>query len=127
MFMTRDDLVVLSVDDDAINLMLLKSLLVRSGMVKEVVEAKNGQEAIDILKSRDDIDIVLLDIIMPVMGGMEMLKNVRADTALYQPPIIILTTDETRKVEALELGANEFVTKPVRSDELMEKMKSVVV
>ncbi len=125
--MTRDDLVVLSVDDDAINLMLLKSLLVRSGMVKEVVEAKNGQEAIDILKSRDDIDIVLLDIIMPVMGGMEMLKNVRADTALYQPPIIILTTDETRKVEALELGANEFVTKPVRSDELMEKMKSVVV
>lgn len=125
--MTRDDLVVLSVDDDAINLMLLKSLLMRSGLVKEVVEARNGQDAIDILKSREDIDIVLLDIIMPVMGGVEMLKNVRSDTNLYQPPIIILTTDETRRAEALEIGANEFVTKPVRSDELITKMKSVIV
>jgi len=125
--MTRDDLIVLAVDDDMINLKLLKSLLKKSGIVKEVVEASNGSDAIGVLKARTDIDIVLLDIIMPVMGGIEMLKVVRADNNLYQPPIIVLTTDETRKAEALEVGANEFVTKPIRSDELIRKMKSVIV
>jgi len=125
--MTKNDLIVLAVDDDMINLKLLKSLLKKSGIVKEVVEASNGSDAIGVLKSRTDIDIVLLDIIMPVMGGIEMLKVVRADNNLYQPPIIVLTTDETRKAEALEVGANEFVTKPIRSDELVRKMKSVIV
>jgi putative two-component system response regulator len=97
--MTRTDLNVLAVDDDMINLKLLKSMLLKSGHVKEVVEAKNGSDAIGILKSRDDIDLILLDIIMPVMGGIEMLKVVRADDSLQQLPIIVLTTDETKKGE----------------------------
>lgn len=125
--MTRDNLIVLAVDDDMINLKLLKSMLKKSGKVAEVIEAKNGSDAIGQLKGRDDIDLILLDIIMPIMGGIEMLKVVRADDNLRQLPIIVLTTDETKKSEALEYGANGFLMKPIRSDELIKKIATVIV
>ena len=64
---------------------------------------------------------------MPVMGGIDMLKVVRADDNLLQLPIIVLTTDETKKVEALECGANGFLMKPIRNDDLINKIKTVVV
>lgn len=125
--MTRNDLVVLAVDDDMINLKLLKSMLTKSGKVKEVIEAKNGSDAIGQLKGRDDIDLILLDIIMPIMGGIDMLKVVRADDNLRQLPIIVLTTDETKKVEALECGANGFLMKPIRNEDLLKKIATVIV
>jgi len=125
--MTRTDLVVLAVDDDLINLKLLRSMLMKSGHVKEVIEAKNGSDAIGELKARDDIDLILLDIIMPIMGGIDMLKVVRADDNLRQLPIIVLTTDETKKSDALEYGANGFLMKPIRNDDLMRKMETVIV
>jgi len=125
--MSKDDLIILAVDDDLINLKLLKSMLMKTGNVKEVIEAKNGSDAIGVLKSRDDIDLILLDIIMPIMGGIEMLKVVRADDNLRQLPIIVLTTDETKKSEALEFGANGFLMKPVRKDDLVRKMETVFV
>lgn len=125
--MSKQNLVVLIVDDDLINLKLLKSMLMKSEMVKEVVEARNGAESIDILKSRDDIGLILLDIIMPVMGGIEMLKVVRADDNLRQMPIIVLTTDETKKSEALEFGANDFLMKPIRNGDLIRKITAVLI
>jgi len=125
--MIKTDLTVLAVDDDIINLKLLKSMLLKSGYVKEVIEAKNGSDAIGILKNRDDIDLILLDIIMPIMNGIEMLNVVRADDNLRQVPIVVLTTDETKKAEALECGANSFLMKPIRGDELVQKIKSVIV
>jgi len=125
--MERDDLVVLAVDDDKINLMLLRSLLAKSEIVIEVIEVMNGQEAIRQLKGRDDIDVMLLDIIMPIMGGLETIQVVRADANIKQVPIIVLTTDETKREEALELGANDFLMKPINKTDLIEKMKSVVI
>ena len=118
---------VLAVDDDMINLKLLKSMLMKTGNVAEVVEAGNGSDAIGVLKSRNDIDLILLDIIMPVMNGIEMLKVVRADENLKQLPIIVLTTDETKKGEALEFGANGFLMKPIRADQLKAKIDTVIV
>jgi len=118
---------VLAVDDDMINLKLLKSMLMKTGSVAEVVEAGNGSDAIGVLKSRNDIDLILLDIIMPVMNGIEMLKVVRADENLKQLPIIVLTTDETKKGEALEYGANGFLMKPIRADDLKTKIETVIV
>ena len=125
--MTQKELVVLAVDDDMINLKLLKSMLKKTGFVKEVIEAKNGSDAIGELKGRNDIDLILLDIIMPIMGGIEMLKVVRADDNLRQLPIIVLTTDETKKSEALEFGANGFLMKPIRNEDLLAKMATVIV
>ena len=125
--MERDDLVVLAVDDDKINLMLLRSLLAKSEIVIEVIEVMNGQEAIRQLKGRDDIDVMLLDVIMPIMGGLETIQVVRADANIKQVPIIVLTTDETKREEALELGANDFLMKPINKTDLIQKMKSVVI
>ena len=125
--MLRDDLVILAVDDDMINLKLLKSMLMKSGKIKEVVEAQNGSDAIDKMKARSDIDLVLLDIIMPIMGGIEVLKIVRADDNLKQVLIIVLTTDETKKGDALEFGANGFLMKPIRKDSLIDKILALIV
>lgn len=126
--MAEKKLTVLAVDDDMINLKLLKSMLMKAPQVGEVIEAKNGADAIDVLKARGkDIDIILLDIIMPVMGGLEMLQIVRADENLQQLPIIVLTTDETKKTEALELGANGFLMKPVREREVVSKIEQLIV
>jgi len=125
--MAEQTLKVLAVDDDMINLKLLKSMLIKSPIVSEVVEAKNGADAIDVLKAQSDIDIILLDIIMPVMGGIEMLKIVRADDNLNQLPIIVLTTDETKKGEALEAGANGFLMKPIRESDLVPKIRQLMV
>lgn len=118
---------VLAVDDDFINLKLLKTMLMKSTKVSSVIEAKNGADAIGILKSQNDIDIILLDIIMPVMGGIEMLKVVRADESLRQLPIVVLTTDETKKGEALDCGANGFLMKPVREKDVLEKISELAL
>jgi CheY-like chemotaxis protein len=125
--MDKHNLKVLAVDDDMINLKLLKSMLLKTPNVSEVVEAKNGADAIAILKTEPDIDMILLDIIMPVMGGIEMLKVVRADENLQQLPIIVLTTDETKKTEALEAGANGFLMKPVRERDVTAKIEELFV
>ena len=101
--------------------------LMKTGKVREVVEAKNGADAIGELKNASDFDIVLLDIIMPVMGGIEMLRVLRADENLKQPPVIVLTTDETKKAEALEAGANGFLMKPVREKDLSAKIAQLIV
>lgn len=125
--MSTKQLKVLAVDDDIINLKLLKSMLMKTPNVAQVIEAKNGADAIGILKSQNDIDIILLDIIMPVMGGIEMLKTIRADESLRQLPVIILTTDETKKTEALDCGANGFLMKPVREKDVVTKISQLAL
>jgi putative two-component system response regulator len=125
--MLDNKLKVLAVDDDLINLKLLKVMLMKAPNVYQVVEAKNGADAIGVLKAQDDIDIILLDIIMPVMGGIEMLKAIRADESLRQLPVIILTTDETKKTEALECGANGFLMKPVREKDVIAKISQLTL
>ncbi len=125
--MDTKKLKILAVDDDMINLKLLKSMLMKSANVSAVIEARNGADAIGLLKMQDDIDIILLDIIMPVMGGIEMLKVIRADDSLRQLPVIVLTTDETKKGEALECGANGFLMKPIREKDVLSKIAQLTI
>jgi len=125
--MQQKQLNILAVDDDLINLKLLKSMLMKNEHVRNVIEARNGADAIEILKQNSDIDLILLDIIMPVMGGIEMLRIVRADENLSQLPIIVLTTDETKKAEALESGANGFLMKPIRIHDLNEQIQQLIL
>ena len=119
------DIKVLAVDDDMINLKLLKAMLLKVPNIGEVIEAKNGADALAILKTRKDVDLILLDIIMPVMGGIEVLKVIRADDDLKSIPVIVLTTDETKRTEALECGANDFIMKPVREKNVAEKIQTL--
>jgi DNA-binding response OmpR family regulator len=79
-----------------------------------VTLAYDGQEAVDLLESEDDIDIVLLDLMMPNLSGLDVLARIRASDRLKHLPCIILTAagQEAQHQKAMELGATEFLTKP---------------
>ncbi len=116
---------ILAVDDDFINLKLIHSMLKRNPQVEQVIEATNGLEALNLLKSSPGTQLVLLDIKMPVMDGIEFLTNIQAMEAFQNLPVIVLTTDETRKYEAFEKGAFDFLVKPIREHELAQKITRV--
>ncbi len=117
---------ILSVDDDFINLKLVSSILKRNGHINKVVEATNGLEALEKLKSNKDINLILLDMVMPVMDGSKFLDNLLANEEWKKIPVIVLTTDETTKQEVFEKGAYDFILKPVREYVLNEKIDKVV-
>lgn len=125
--MSNKTLRVLAVDDDMINRKLIKSMLMKADNVSEVIEAVNGMDALDILKKDTNIDIVLLDIIMPIMGGIDFLKVARADELMKSIPVIVLTTDETIRSEALNEGANDFLTKPIREKDIISKIAKLIL
>lgn len=113
---------VLVVDDDFINRKLLHTNLKNNPNVTDIVEAENGSDALDKLKKDPTINIVLLDIMMPVVDGIEFLKIFRSDMSNAHIPVIVLSTDDTRKAEVFDNGANDFLRKPVMQDKLAEKI-----
>lgn len=116
---------ILAVDDDFINLKLISSMLKRNPQVGQIVEATNGLDAINLLKTHKDIHLVLLDIKMPIMDGIEFLINTQSMYEFKNLPIIVLTTNETRKYEAFDKGAFDFLVKPIREIELRSKIARV--
>ncbi len=112
-------LTVLIVDDDMINRMLLKALLKKNPKVSTVIEAENGSDALEKTRSRSDINLILLDVMMPILNGIEFLKIFRADMANSHIPVIVLTTDDTRKTEVFDNGANDFLRKPILEKDLV--------
>ena len=116
---------ILAVDDDFINLKLISSMLRKNAQVGIIIEATNGLDAINLLKTQGDIDLVLLDIKMPVMDGIEFLTNIQSMIEFKKLPVIVLTTDETRKHEAFDHGAFDFLVKPIREQELSSKIAKV--
>ncbi len=114
---------VLVVDDDMINRMLLKTLLKKHGKVSDIIEAENGSEALNKVKEDDSIDMILLDIMMPIVDGIEFLKIFRADMSHAHIPVIVLSTDDTKKTEVFENGANDFIRKPVKEEALFAKIE----
>ena len=115
---------ILVVDDDFINRKLIQALLKKhSELVGEVLEAENGSEALSILKTHPEINLILLDILMPVLDGKEFLKIFRSEPENSKIPVIVLSTDDTQKSTVLNLGAEDFILKPVGETELMDKIQ----
>jgi len=113
---------VLVVDDDFINRKLLQTLLKKNPSVTEVTEAENGSDALDKLKKDGNVNLILLDIMMPIVDGIEFLKIFRSDMANAHIPVIVLSTDDTRKTEVFDNGANDFLRKPIKEEQLFEKI-----
>ncbi len=114
---------ILIVDDDFINRKLLQALLKKHpDLVRDTVEAANGSEALSILRDDPSINLVLLDIIMPVLDGKEFLKIFRSDGENSEIPVLVLTTDDTQKSAIFELGADDFLLKPIDEHELITKI-----
>jgi CheY-like chemotaxis protein len=116
---------VLLVDDSATSLLLERMILSRGHY--EVVTAGNGVEAIEKARVLRP-DVIVMDVMMPEMGGIEACRRMRDDAATRGIPIILVTTrGEPENVEAgYESGCNEYVTKPVDAIELLAKVESVL-
>ena len=114
---------VLIVDDDMRNIFALSKSLEDKGM--ETLKAEDGQKALSLLKENSDIDLVLMDIMMPVMDGYKAMKRIRAQKKFQQLPIIALTAKAMKedRIKCIDAGANDYLTKPVNLDRLFSAMR----
>jgi CheY-like chemotaxis protein/signal transduction histidine kinase len=114
---------VLVVDDDIRNIFALNSLLERHSM--EVITATNGQEAISLVESTDDLSLVLMDVMMPEMDGYETMRRIRSNHKFRMLPIIALTAKAMKgdREKCLEAGASDYVAKPVNTEQLLSLVR----
>lgn len=117
--------VILAIDDEEHILELLSYNLQNNGY--RVKTAETGEEGLEILKS-EPVDLVLLDIMLPGMDGMEILKHIRRNPQTAELPVIMLTAknEEINKVLGLEVGADDYISKPFGIYELMARVKAVL-
>ncbi len=121
--MTATKSTVLVVDDQPANVRLLEAILAPRGY--DVRTASSGEDALHTIEA-DDIDLVLLDIVMPGIDGYEVCRRIReqVDTA-YLPVVMVTASGDEQKVKALEAGADDFLTKPVNQSELLARVASL--
>jgi CheY-like chemotaxis protein/HAMP domain-containing protein/GAF domain-containing protein len=114
---------ILIVDDDVRNVFALASALESNGM--EVVFAENGRDGLEALEANPDVDLVLMDIMMPEMDGYEAIRAVRTRDEFAKLPIISLTAKAMKgdREKSVAAGASDYITKPVDTDQLLSLMR----
>lgn len=117
---------ILLVDDDDRNIFAMSAVL-KSKNPKLLI-AKDGIDCLEKLRAHDDIDLVLLDMMMPVMDGYLTLKEMRNDEKLKHIPVISLTAQAMKgdKEKCLEAGAEDYCSKPVDINILMDKISKLL-
>lgn len=113
---------ILVVDDSFVNRQYIRTVLEEKNI--HVIEAGDGAEALDILESSAP-DLIILDLLMPIMGGIETLQKIR-DRG-YQYPIVVLTADinDSTRQMCLKLGVSGFINKPTHEREILKLIKAV--
>jgi CheY-like chemotaxis protein len=129
------DVIILIADDDAGHARLIEKNLTRAGLRNGMQRFDNGQAILDFLFKRgpgphgikDSPYLILLDIRMPQVDGIEVLRQIKGDPELHKIPVIMLTTtDDPREVERChEIGCNSYIVKPVDYDKFAEAIKSL--
>ncbi|MGZ6143096.1 MAG: response regulator, partial [Myxococcales bacterium] len=114
---------VLIVDDDVRNIFALTSVLESQGL--EVLYAENGKDGIESLERNPDVDVVLMDVMMPEMDGYETMRAIRKDPAHKALPIIAITAKALKedREKCIQAGASDYLPKPVDADKLMELIR----
>lgn len=114
---------ILIVDDEIRNVFALGKILEDKDM--EVMEAENGKIALEILNSNHDIDLVLMDIMMPEMDGYEAIRHIRKTSKIKETPVICLTAKAMKEDydKAIQCGANDYLSKPIDEDKLFSMLK----
>lgn len=114
---------LLIVDDDIRNIYALRQVLLVRGF--DISQASNGKEALSLLNGNPNIDIVLMDIMMPEMNGIEAIKALRQDRRFQNLPVIALTAKAAKKdrEECLAVGASDYLAKPVNMNQLLSLLK----
>lgn len=118
---------IMIVDDEEANIDIVAEHLQGDGY-RNLVYTHDPFRA-RLLANRERPDLILLDIHMPRMNGFEVLQQIRSDEALCRTPVVILTssTDEDEKVHALELGATDFLNKPIHRGELLARLRNILM
>lgn len=121
---------ILLVEDDELDVMNVKRAFKKNNIVNPLYTATNGLEALEMLRSNsvpNDRRLILLDLNMPKMGGIEFLKALRADPVLHATSVVVLTTsDEERdRVEAYKLNVAGYILKPVTLLAFVELMATL--
>ena len=118
---------VLFIEDDMIETMKMQRAISKFQSKHKIIEAKNGEEALEILKGGNIPDIILLDLNMPRMSGIEFLSILKADEKLKYLPTIILSTSENRVdlLKCFEIGIAGYIIKPLKYEDYEAKLKRV--
>jgi signal transduction histidine kinase/CheY-like chemotaxis protein len=121
--MTLENKVALLVDDDMRNIFALSAALEQEKI--RVITASNGKEALDTIESHKDIDIVLMDVMMPEMDGYEAITHIRKEMKLFKLPIIALTAKAMvgDRDKCIEAGASDYISKPVDMQKLISLLR----
>ncbi|QRK04469.1 HAMP domain-containing protein [Archangium violaceum] len=114
---------VLVVDDDVRNIFALTSVLEKHKM--QVLYAENGRKGIDIIRGTPDLNVVLMDVMMPEMDGYETMRAIRQVNELKTLPIIALTAKAMKgdREKCIDAGASDYITKPVETDQLLSLLR----
>ena len=118
--------VVMVIDDDEINLLLAKTILEKKLRCK-VITAESGVKGIEMLR-REDVNVLLLDIDMPLMDGFETLRRIREEASLKDLPVIMLTAaaDKETVVKVAKQGIEGYIKKPFMPDELIARVQNFI-
>lgn len=117
---------ILVVDDIRMNRRILRNMFESE---YNILEAENGVEALEIVrKNSSQIDLVLLDVMMPVMDGREFLRRMKEDVTIAHIPVVIITSDDSpqQQINALSLGANDYVVKPFIPEVVIRRVCNVL-
>jgi len=116
---------VLIADDDAMVRFIARAVVERAGMTAD--EASDGNDALAMLAGDRRFDIVVVDLNMPTLGGLDVIRAMRANPATARVPILVLTGgDSTEMEEALALGATGVFPKPLAAEGLLRRIREVV-
>lgn len=117
---------LLLIDDDEGTLLTVGKYLSKSGY--SIISARNGEEGIKILEKEADIALVVVDVVMPIMDGVEFCRKMRENLNLANVPILMLTamSDITDKYVGFDAGADDYLTKPFAPLELLLRVKSLL-
>lgn len=117
---------IVVIDDEPVNTKVVQRLLQIEGY-ENFVSASDSREGLDLLRGESP-DLVLLDLMMPHISGLEILAALRADINTLHTPVIVLTasTDRDTRIEALSMGANDFLNKPIDPSELVPRVANLL-
>ena len=123
------NLKVLLIEDNLIEIMKMKRTLSLLKLEHIVQEAKNGEEALDVLKDKGNYpDLILLDLNMPKLSGIEFLSILKNNKDIQHIPTVILTTSDNQKdlEECYRIGVSGYIIKPLKYDDYVKKIESVL-